>query len=969
MSKKEKVYSDNKYPLNNLDDRKFEELIYSLFKKRIADSDDHLKDEFDSIELMPGVAEQGKDCTLYKDNKIKGVIQCKKYKNNLSDKLIIKEFLKFSIHRYLDSNKFADDIVYYFATTTGYTQKAIDVVQQINSGNIMSICDFESIIKSLIKGTKLFNLLQYEKIKDDLIDVVRKTKINQYIKPIDIFIWLNKYNDISSQFFDMKTIIISQQSSNEENEIVKFKEDYFKIAKTKFNEVNFIGLDLKKGRNAPTDISLEDIYVTPLFKKLEVRKTENIGNNGKILNDSDILTTEKNIVILGEPGAGKSLLVKDIILKIINSNLSGAKLKKIKDSIPFRIELRKYNEVREKKSVIEYLSDVLKVEYQIDIPINILTCIFSNNETIVFFDGFDEIFDKKHKEIIKGLIDAFSTKYQKCKCVVTSRFIGYHEVRFNNKLYDEFSIQHFNDDQIENLVKKFYETQYKAPEKQKKHTRESIEQIEKNVDNDLKQNPLILTLILILINNNIAIPDSKLEIYESCTKTLVDTIDAKEKELKFEMPVKNKRAVLDFLGYWQYEQTTRNQPVEHDKAKQALSNYLLQKREVSDYTEAESKAEKFLEYAEKRSIYFENNFTHKTFLEYFTADYLFINHITKASDEAKTKLQGIIKQYLPNPYWYIVFELLFSIIDNSQSDSELLDEIITEQIKTSNIDVLYFFVSHIFRTNNISDNTIHDILKKAIISCIDGKKITSKTKNLKISFEENCIVKKISNLQKYPRIAPIFQKVMNEIEKSLTDEQKQINFYNLYYEIDSVTPKEAQIRLIITNQELCTQLSAKDKLLCSNEFVKKEEYIEANKLIEYQDLFGKESIFEPIDLKYRVNVYRIDLFSIYLLRTFEFSTIQILEKDIDFLISNYYSIDDLLNRISNNTRMFYYRKKDGLKKLFDFYKSSKNQHVDKIIIALIQVDEATKRVYREYLEHQDLKKYPKLRDLSNIFRI
>jgi len=967
MNKKEKVYSDNQYPLNNLDDRKFEELIYSLFRARIAGND--VKGEFDSIELMPGVAEQGKDCTLYKDNKIKGIVQCKRYKSNLSDKLIIKEFLKFSIHRYLDSNKFANDVIYYFATTTGYTQKAIDVVQQINSGNIMSICDFENIIKSLIKETKLFSLLQYDNIKNDLISIIQKIKISQYIKPIDIFIWLNKYNDISSQFFDMKTIIISQQSSNEESETAKFKDDYYKIAKTKFDEVNFIGLDLKKGRSTPTDIGLEDIYVNPLFKKLEVRKTDNFGNNGKTLNYSDIFTTEKNIVVLGEPGAGKSLLVKDIILRVINDNLSSVKLRKMKNNIPFRIELRKYNEVRERKSVIEYFSDVFKVEFQINISTEILTYIFSKKETIVFFDGFDEIFDKKHKEIIKGLIDAFSTKYQKCKCIVTSRFIGYHEVRFNNKLYDEFSIQHFNSNQIEELVTKFYKTQYKAIERQKKHTKDSIEQIEKNVDNDLKQNPLILTLILILINNNIAIPDSKLEIYESCTKTLVDTIDAKEKELKFEMPVKNKRAVLDFLGYWQYEQTTKNQPVEYEKAIQALSDYLLHKKEVSDYTEAESKAEKFLEYAEKRSIYFENNFTHKTFLEYFTADYLFINHITKASDDAKTKLQGIIRQYLPNPYWYIVFELLFSIIDNSQSDNELLDEIITEQIKTSNIDVLYFFVSHIFRTNNVSDNTIHDILKKAIVSCIDGKKITSRVKNSKNSLEENCIVRKISNLQKYPRIAPILQSVITEIEKSLTDEQKQINFYNLYYEIDSVTPREVKIRLIITNQELCAELSKKDKLLCSNEFVKKDDYIETSKLIEYQNLFSRESIFDTIDLKYRTNVYRVDLFSIYLWRVFEFSTIRQFEKDLDSLIPSYYSIDDLLNGIKKSTSMFYFRKEVGMSKLFDFYKISKNKHIDMIIIALIQVDEATRQMYKNYLEKQDLKKHLKLKDLNNMFKI
>ena len=321
MNKKEKVYSDNQYPLNNLDDRKFEELIYSLFSKRISENDNNLNDEYDSIELMPGVAEQGKDCTLYKTNKIKGVIQCKKYKSNLSDKLVIKELLKFSIYRYLEPYKFLNEIDYYLATTTGYTQKAIDIVHEINNGNIESICDFEDIVKSLIKSVKSFNSLRYENIKNDLILVINNTNIKQQIKPIDISIWLNKYTDIGTHFFNMK-VILQNEPLNGENNLIKFIEDYYNIANSKFSEVNFIGLDLKKGRNAPTDISIEDIYVNPLFKKLEVRKTEGNGNNGKLLKYSDILlSTDKNLVILGEPGAGKSLLVKDIILRIINNKL------------------------------------------------------------------------------------------------------------------------------------------------------------------------------------------------------------------------------------------------------------------------------------------------------------------------------------------------------------------------------------------------------------------------------------------------------------------------------------------------------------------------------------------------------------------------------------------------------------------------------------------------------------------------
>ena len=242
--------------------------------------------------------------------------------------------------------------------------------------------------------------------------------------------------------------------------------------------------------------------------------------------------------------------------------------------------------------------------------------------------------------------------------------------------------------QIEELVNKFYVTQIINNEKRNKSINTCLSQIEKDVDVELKSNPLIMTLILILSSNNIVIPDSKLEIYEACTKTLVDSIDTKEKELHIEMPIKHKRLAFAHLAYWQYESLTKNQIINYDKAIKSLSDFLIDKGEVVEYTEAEEKSKKFLEYAEKRSIYFEDNFTHKTFLEYYTADYLYINFFTKASDSARKKVISIITMYLPKSFWYIVFELLLTRVDNEQADEELLDEIFKKQIETNSLNVI-----------------------------------------------------------------------------------------------------------------------------------------------------------------------------------------------------------------------------------------------------------------------------------------
>ena len=58
-------------------------------------------------------------------------------------------------------------------------------------------------------------------IKNDLILVINNTNIKQQIKPIDISIWLNKYTDIGTHFFNMK-VILQNEPLNDENNLIKF---------------------------------------------------------------------------------------------------------------------------------------------------------------------------------------------------------------------------------------------------------------------------------------------------------------------------------------------------------------------------------------------------------------------------------------------------------------------------------------------------------------------------------------------------------------------------------------------------------------------------------------------------------------------------------------------------------------------------------------------------------------------------
>ena len=175
---------------------------------------------------------------------------------------------------------------------------------------------------------------------------------------------------------------------------------YTKNAINNLSQINFIGLgidiSIKKNRK-----NLQDIFVRPFFELADFsynknsnkeRKSLAFGTKSKIIDYKTLLSLSDRIVILGNPGAGKSVLIKSLICDILQKRLNEFKNKTVCDFVPFRIELRNYLAFKKehKGNLIKYLIFILEHEYQItNITETILSSIL-NNKSLLFFDGLDE---------------------------------------------------------------------------------------------------------------------------------------------------------------------------------------------------------------------------------------------------------------------------------------------------------------------------------------------------------------------------------------------------------------------------------------------------------------------------------------------------------------------------------------------------------------------------------------------------
>lgn len=424
------------------------------------------------------------------------------------------------------------------------------------------------------------------------------------------------------------------------------------------------------------------------------------------------------IVLIGNPGAGKSSLIKYISLNILEGNDSKLKIRDCEKIIPFIISLNDYNRYKKSFSggITGFIHSLIKSKYQVNLnnSYELLGKILNNEKTIIFFDGLDEIFDINERTDVRDDIQLFALNHINAMVFVTSRYESYQEVSMNPDMFIKLEVKNFSNLKIYNFVTKWFNANGEENEEDKTMFLSSLEA----VAGELKSNPLLLTLILLIYKYEKDLPKSKIDIYESCTKTLVERRDEKEKKLKISKKIKNKLSLLSVLAFWQYkvQSNMTDQVISHTNVKRLLTNYLMDKKIIDSLEESEKNVEVFMEFAQLRSIYFENNFTHKTFLEYLTAYYIYANYQVKGNIDGR---DNIFIEVISNSYWYIVIELFILKVDKESIDSEILDGLIKTLIRAnikSSVKVLLPIIPNV---TNLNINIRKLVIKSSIAECIN----------------------------------------------------------------------------------------------------------------------------------------------------------------------------------------------------------------------------------------------------------
>lgn len=238
------------------------------------------------------------------------------------------------------------------------------------------------------------------------------------------------------------------------------------------------------------------------------------------------------VVILGDPGSGKSTLCK---------HLAVSTARRPEGLVPLLVTVRGWLADGVRGSLLAHVATLTGEQSAVTLDEASLAELCENGRALLLVDGVDEA-GRDERERLRSQLHDFAQKYPRVPIVVTSRVLGYNEVRLDRG-FEHLTLAAFDHDDIRRFVERWYATAERSPEKARDrandllyalHTTPAIEQ--------LARTPLLITLIAALHFNRGALPGRRARLYHRCIELLVDTWPLERGDTMSELP-----------GDWQIE--------------------------------------------------------------------------------------------------------------------------------------------------------------------------------------------------------------------------------------------------------------------------------------------------------------------------------------------------------------------------------------------------------------------------------
>jgi formylglycine-generating enzyme required for sulfatase activity len=246
----------------------------------------------------------------------------------------------------------------------------------------------------------------------------------------------------------------------------------------------------------------------------------------------DLLHEADGLIVLGDPGSGKSTFLKFLALALAAGQGRGLGLA---DRLPVLVPLSAYaaalagGDLRLDDFIAEYFRNSVG-----DLPLGrLVERALAEKRALVLLDGLDEVADGGlRRTTVDRVVDFYCLHRQGNKFVLTSRIVGYREVRPAADGLAECTLVDFEDEEIGEFVGRWTAALERqahgatdvAAADAAREQRELLEAVATNPGvRRLAANPLLLTILALMKRQGVTLPDRRVQLYHKYVEVFLSS--------------------------------------------------------------------------------------------------------------------------------------------------------------------------------------------------------------------------------------------------------------------------------------------------------------------------------------------------------------------------------------------------------------------------------------------------------------
>lgn len=388
------------------------------------------------------------------------------------------------------------------------------------------------------------------------------------------------------------------------------------------------------------------------------RLDEYAESREKRRNALNLVRRNERLHILGKPGAGKTTMLKHLVLECTTGKL---------DAVPIFIGLKAWAD-----SGLGLISFVIRQFAICAFPDAqpFIEQILAEGQALVLFDGLDEVnLEQGLRERIIHEVGNLADQYPRSRYVITCRTAA-NDYQFERFTYCELA--DFTEDQMRTFVARWFQRD------EPKHMAFLTEFVKPEHDRlrDLARTPLLLTLLCLAFEETMTFPPRRAEIYEEALDALLKKWDAsrsiKRDTIYRTLSLGHKRQMLARIAA---ETFAKNELfIRQDGLTERIAAYVQRLPPTDANADIDGdailhsiEAQHGLLVERAQRIY---SFSHLTFHEYFTARYvvehpsdsMFRSIVAHAHDVRWREVLLLTASMLDDTNAEIFFEIFASVL-------------------------------------------------------------------------------------------------------------------------------------------------------------------------------------------------------------------------------------------------------------------------------------------------------------------